>query len=462
MTVAARPARGDEGALAAVLPADAWALWVDDPDLALTLQGDGYRLVDDQPDAVVVTSARGLRWAPAAPTAIALLDGNRVVPTADGRAHDAAARLLANVRVRAATAVAVRLLRRGGPGTITTGDWDHSRPLELGAGAPVDRRRPVDRYPRRALAVRTAGGGPSVLEAAVRAATGGDVLAAPLGRPVVAGGGTLLVPLREGMLRLGIAAGRDQVLGPAAVLREVASGAPDGALAGRVPRLLREGAVGPASWTLEQLMPGQAASAPLPPSVLDQSVEFLLALHGVAGDPSSSAESLLQDAATVRSLAHAGGAVEELAVSAADVVADLPRGYGHGDFWHHNLLVSASGELAAVVDWDSAASGRLPFLDLMHLVTSQQQLPGPHNWGRAVVEALLPWAAGGGDAWARRFGRGIGVPVTPRLLTALVTAYWLDWLAYQLTHYAGRRADARWLQGNVRLVRDVLSRQPSP
>jgi hypothetical protein len=68
----------------------------------------------------------------------------------------------------------------------------------------------------------------------------------------------------------------------------------------------------------------------------------------------------------------------------------------------------------------------------------------------------LPWARAGGDDVVRSFAGRIGIDVTPARLEALVTAYWLARVAYQLTRYADRAERTVWKTQNVDVVLDAL------
>jgi thiamine kinase-like enzyme len=130
----------------------------------------------------------------------------------------------------------------------------------------------------------------------------------------------------------------------------------------------------------------------------------------------------------------------------------------HGDFWHGNLLVDG-GRLTGVVDWDAAGPGRLPLLDYLHLVTIAEHTRRRHaSLGETIVSFLLPWARDGGDEPARElFSLTTGGDLDPPTLEALVTAYWLDYAAYQLRLYADR-SDPQWFEPNVSSLLEVLGR----
>jgi hypothetical protein len=467
MTVAGAGARGDEGALAAVLPAAARTLWVDDEGLAGDLVGGGYDVTTDvttgvstgSTDVAVLTGAAGLEAAPPADVVIVLLDGTRR-SALTGRLHDAAARLRAHARVRAQAREAERQLRGQGHRQVCVLSWDEGVPLASRA-APGAARSPArpESYPRRVVLVAGEPDGPTVLDRALEQA-GCRPPVEPTGglRATVSPGGAALLRVDRGLLRVGLARGCHQVDTPASVLALLALPTSGAEVSRRTPDLIGRGRAGGASWSLEQWMQGAPARPPLAGPLLEDCVDFLVALHPVpSGQPRQGPE-LRAAAADVERLSARPEAVRRLAQRAEDALQELPRGFAHGDFWHRNLLVD-QGRLTGVVDWDSARAGTLPFLDLMHLRATQSLRPGGHSWGRALVESLLPWAERGGDRHAERYAAALGVPVDAGTLRALVTGYWLTWLDYQLTHYELRRQEPRWVRGNIDLVVAALSGQ---
>jgi hypothetical protein len=463
MTVAGAGARGDEGALAAVLPAAAQTLWVDAEGLAGDLAGGGYDVTTGastgSADVAVLTGAAGLEAAPPADVVIVLLDGTRRSNVA-GRLHDAAARLRAHARVRTQARQAERQLRRLGHRQVCVLTWDEGVPLASRA-APGAARSPArpESYPRRVVLVAGEPDRPTVLDQALEQAGCGPRVEPAGGlRATVAPGGAALLRADRGLLRVGLARGCQQVDTPASVLELLALPTSGAEVRRRTPELLGRGHSGGASWSLEQWMPGAPARPPLAEPLLEDSVDFLVALHGVPGDRPWRGPELAAAATDVGRLSARPEVVRRLAQRAEEALQELPRGFAHGDFWHRNLLVD-QGRLTGVVDWDSARADTLPFLDLMHLRATQALRPGGHSWGRAVVESLLPCAERGGDRHVERYAAALGVPADPGTLRALVTAYWLTWLDYQLTHYELRRQEPRWVRGNIDLVVDALSGQ---
>ena len=137
-------------------------------------------------------------------------------------------------------------------------------------------------------------------------------------------------------------------------------------------------------------------------------------------------------------------------------VADLPHGFGHGDFFTRNILVDR-GRLVGVVDWDAAGPNRPPLLDFLHLWHMGRHKIGDLDWGPSIVSDLLPWAREGGDDVVRSLARRIDVDVSPSKLEALVIAYWLARVAYQLSRYADRTERPVWMRQNVDAVLHELS-----
>lgn len=456
MTVAG--VRGSEGALAAVLPCGARELWTDDVALGASLS-HGYTVDAARPDVVVLTGPAGLRDAPPAEAVVLLLDGVQRAIAGGGRAADAVARLAAHARVRRQVRQAQRRLQELGHRRVCVLPWDTEVPLgRRDAGsAPRPLHRPAS-YPRRAV-VAAGPRVPSLLDALLEELR---ATPRPLARPTVTQGGTALLATDRGLLRIGVGRGRRQVEAPAAVLELLGGGRLPPAAASRVPVLLGSGRLGGASWSLEQEMRGAGVRPPLSAALREDCVDFLVALHRVPhAAPLGSTGGLDDAVALAGQLTGRPADVHRLAQDARERLEGLPRGFAHRDFWHRNLLV-ADGRLSAVVDWDSAGGGALPYLDLMQLVTTSALRPGGHQWGRALVQTLLPWAERGGDRYAERYAAALGVERSPELLRSLVTVFWLDWVGYQVDRYAERRSDPRWVRGNVAAVLDALVVSGSP
>ena len=180
-----------------------------------------------------------------------------------------------------------------------------------------------------------------------------------------------------------------------------------------------------------------------------------IGLHSAAiGDGST----LLEQAETVARAITPTDAkkVEALARQLEADLADVPRGFAHGDFFHGNLLVEGE-RLVGVVDWDAAGPGRLPLVDLLHLRHATHAV-AEVDWGPMIVRKLVPWARSNGDELVHDYCRRLGFSVDERRLAALVFAYWLDRVACQLRTHRHRLTDRRWLGRNVALVLRAASR----
>jgi aminoglycoside phosphotransferase (APT) family kinase protein len=131
----------------------------------------------------------------------------------------------------------------------------------------------------------------------------------------------------------------------------------------------------------------------------------------------------------------------------------VPRGVAHGDFWAENLLV-ADGRLRGVVDWSGAGAGRLPLLDLYHLLVDRAE----GMIGDAIVSWLLPAVASGGGPLVASYCARVGLDRDPELLRALAAAYWLEHIAHHLRSYADRAERPAWLARNVHAPAAALLR----
>jgi aminoglycoside phosphotransferase (APT) family kinase protein len=435
------------GWLPAVLPADARRFRIDDATLAAVLANAGADLVEAgvEADVEVVRSAGSL--AGDSPVAIVSIPPARAAGRS--RAVHLAAKLAGAGRALVEGERARRALRRRGYGDVLVLRWDVRHRAAL-PGFPKPHRTPAERVPSGALAVGRRGPrAPSLLDAAIEAA-GRAVGAALRPRWVSIRPGPVLVFTDIGVLRIALGPGRVEVDDQAAALEALAGAAAPPLVADRIPWLLARGEAGLASWSLERLRPGARLAPRLTPALLGECVDFLVALHAAGG---AEPRSLAERAETVAAVCSGEGAVRLRALAARldDDLAGVPRGFGHGDFFAGNLL-AAGDRLTGVIDWDAGGPGRLPLLDLLHLRLTAVPYGGDENWGRAVLDRLVPNARAGGDETVRRYCRGVGLDPDPELLEALVLAYWLEYAAYQLRAHPDRHDQPEWIERNLELV----------
>jgi aminoglycoside phosphotransferase (APT) family kinase protein len=277
-----------------------------------------------------------------------------------------------------------------------------------------------------------------------------------VGAPIHADGisirsGLLIANAEPGLLRAAVGFGSRQIRSHGAALTSLRVSNPPPLVAERVPWLLASGRCGLAEWSLERRLNGRRATHPVRDPLLADCVDFLVALHSV--DCAEPPKSVLREQVEIVARAARPPEAEAVQVLAAQLgagLADLPRGFAHGDFFHGNLLTDA-GRLVGVVDWDSAGPGRLPLIDLLHLRYTTQSVPD-FDWGPRLIKELLPWARAGGDHIARNYCDRLGFSLENRHLEALVFAYWLDRVSYQLRIHAYRWVQPVWLERNVSVV----------
>jgi len=439
-------ARGDEGALAAVLPVTVRSVVTDDPSFGRALRHEAAGA--DQPDAAVMTDPR-IDSVTDAPVVVAMVDEKRL---RDGgsRPADAGLRVIAHLVVRRRATTAARRLRSAGLDAQVL-FWDHRQAFPLPARrAPAPAPWTPTSYPRHALVVACRDGTAQTVADAALVAAGRLVPELALATE----GGSLVVVTADEVVRVALGAGRSEVLGSVKASQVLRAAEPDPVVADRVPWMRDHGTAGLGVWSVERRLRGARATLPLSRDLSEQCRAMLVALFGLGPAPG---RLCAEDAWRVSSSAprHVAGALARLAEAADRVLSDVPRGFGHGDFWYENLLVDG-GNLAGVLDWDSAGPGRRPLLDLLHLMlTARRRVPG-YRWGDALVAELMPWADVGGDELAQRYCRDLGVDASPAVLRALVVAYWLDRLRYQLDRYADRAVRPAWVANNiVRVARSL-------
>jgi hypothetical protein len=367
------------------------------------------------------------------------------------KARRVAARLAGPVALLRDIAGARAALRRHGYQRIAVTTWDFGRPFGLGR-TEGRRRNLAERLPRHAVVVGyMADPGPTLLDAV--AVQADAIVAGSVGgaRPSVRSG--LLVSVGErGVLRTAVGPARAQIVSQVAALEELLEGPVPELDTQVIPEMLGFGRAGLADWSLEQRLAGSTPSAPLDGKLFGAALDFLLALHACGSRSavkSSSATSV--DAAAALLAPARAEALRAVSHRVAAIVNDLPHGFAHGDFFEGNLLVEG-GKLVGVVDWDAAGAGRPPLLDFLHLWHLNRRRVEDVEWGTTIANDLLPWARTGGDDTVRSFAGRIGIEVTPARLEALVAAYWLARLAYQLTRHADRAERRVWVENNVDAV----------
>jgi aminoglycoside phosphotransferase (APT) family kinase protein len=134
----------------------------------------------------------------------------------------------------------------------------------------------------------------------------------------------------------------------------------------------------------------------------------------------------------------------------------LATGWGHGDYWLGNVLVSPHGdETTGIVDWERAAAGDLAVLDTVQLLVTTRALVRRRELGSIVREL----AAGSG--WSAHEERLLDTLreelCDDRVSTRdLVLLAWLRHVANNLSKRAGYAGHRIWLRNNVVAVLDLF------
>lgn len=443
---------GGHGWLAAVLPATATRFRVSDAELGATLEDAGGELVEHHPDVEIGpgTFLRGDAGLGVVRLGRSDLSGRSSI----GRAWKRTSQSL-SVRVHAARAS--RALRALGYESNEVITWDLGQTFGLPEirdrrhrGSFVERGL-LDHLPQRALVVgRSSRSEQTLLEASVGEALdgGGDEDSVWLSMRE----GLLIRSDSECILRVAVGPARNHLDAQRAALVALEAAPPT--IRKRAPRLLSRGRSGLADWSLEERVAGARPPAPLSERLVAECLDFLVDLHAFGGEArgDTSATAMARFAERVCDPARRE-AVGELGRRVDGSLADVRRGFAHGDFFRGNL-VAVDGGLAGVVDWDAGGPDRLPLIDLIHFKLYSQRL-GSEDWGHAIVGDLLPWARSGGDEVVRSYCSRIGLELGSRL-PMFVAAHWLDHVAYQVRTYADRPTRQRWVQRNVDHVIDAL------
>ena len=417
------------------LPAEASRLQVRDPALAATLTDAGAEIVASGADAEIATSgdvSGTTPWA-AVPVEAAMTQSRIRVARLGARAARSAV-----VRSRARRAAAG--LRSAGYPDVSVFTWEPSlRVAPLGSPAPGL----LARFPLRAVAIGRAPGTPTILDESVRAAGIGPP------RSLRAKGGLAFAFGDDSVLRVAVGPGRHKLAAQRTALEQLRALDPPAGVTARLPRQLGSGWTGLGFWTAEQRLEGSPPPGPTP-ALLAECVDFLAGLWAAGRGAPVGPRGLRAQAERIAAVSSGEAAARVLALAerAEAELAQLPRGFAHGDFGLPNLFVR-DGTLSGVADWEAAGAGALPFLDLFHLLV-ELELREREGVGAGFARILLPLVAAGGGPHVARYGELVGIRPTPELLRALASAYWLELIGYALATYdRGERRQRRFVAENV-------------
>jgi hypothetical protein len=437
--------------LPAVLPAEARRFRALDGQMKATLADAGADCSGIAPDVEI------------APLSELAGDARHAIISIDASQREGGALLVrAPRRAAAALRASLRARRTGkelharGYDVVEVFPWDIDHLLYLPGVRDSRRGHPLAEWlPERAIVSGTRGARePTMLEAVTKeaqAAAGGELRHGwPLARPAM-----LVVITDRGVLNVAVGQGRIKIELQNAALAALANAPAE--VTQRLPRVIASGRTGLADWSLDSKLSGSAPPGQLPPALVAEAVDFLVALHEV-DDPSSPAASIAADADMVASVCMTpenASRIRQLGEALERDLADVPRGFGHGDFWTHNLLVSGE-RLTGVIDWDGSGHRRLPMLDLLHLLLSAHRGRTREYFGRALVSYLLPSARAGGEPPVREYARRIGMALDADRLEALALAYWLDRMALEISAFQDRAHRPVWVRDNVEYVIESL------
>lgn len=444
----------------AVIPADCRRAEVlGDGELAALLRAAGVRQVAEDtslqaqpgPDAILLGPGRSAgsdidavadRLAPGGIVAVPVGGGGR-----SGVARWARRRVGAAARVAASSRRWERAMRAAGlePRTLATGARWRAHHLQPGDGRALPTTG--------AIVIGTRGKPrPNVLERGLAEAEHALGTRLRIAETTVRGSGALLARAiaddgHEYLLRLAAGPSAALLESSLANLRAIAAGAP-GMVRDRLVLPLAECDLELASLAVEPRVEGRAPSR-LGRRLWSESLEFLVGLRSATpAGPAPAGLAADADQLAPHLSEPERGVLERTVRSLADLLAPLPTGWGHGDFWPGNLL-ARRGRLLAVVDWDGARADALPLLDLLHLIALGDTRLRRRSHGRRCTAALWPLARSGGDERIRAYCEATATPREPATLEALAVAYWLTRVARDLRTFGDRAGRRRWMEENV-------------
>lgn len=413
------------------------------------MEAAGAELVDSDPDVEIGAAASLLGDASCAITELRAPE-----PRGQSRALRGVKRLAGSAEIRRRVQTAHWAIRDRGYEAPRTMTWERGVTLRRkGEGIPY--RRFAHRFPLNAVVVSNGdAGGITAFEAAMAAASAATGMVVDPAELLLGASGVIVAKTDGAVLRVAVGPAARRIEEQVAALSSLEALEPAPMVADRIPWTIAHGKAGLAVWSLERVLPGGTVSARLGQGVLGECLDFLVAIHQIGRDLAPSPG--VGDAEVIGTLCGepVEAAVLRVGERLQDELADLPRGFGHGDFWSGNLLAQ-DDRLVGVVDWPGASAGRLPLLDLFHLkLSTMRELTGA-SLGSIVLGRLLPTARAGGDSLDREYCRRVGLTIDSRTSESLVAAYWLQAVAHELLdpdrdpHQA---ADPDWRRANVEAV----------
>lgn len=382
----------------------------------------------------------------------AILDLGQNQPDGGGRLRRASRRASAWLSVQRQARAACEGLRAQGYADVRVIAWDYEQPIVL-PGMPRAERSIAERLPERAVVVAHREPGASSLLHDVLHEAAGRFGERPHVRRLLVRAGVLVAILDQSVVRVAVGPASRRIYQQGRVLAALAD-AP-AVIGERLPLPVHTGETGLATWSVEPRMPGEPIVGEVSGPLLDECLAFLVALHGV-GDRTPS-RSIADDARRCASVCESAAVQSELRALGDRlevILADVPRGAAHGDFWVQNLL-RTGGRLAGVFDWDGGGEGRLPLLDLIHLRVSGYRDGVRISLGTALLRSELDVARQGGDELTRRYCALIGLTPDPAVLEALVHAFWIERAALEL-ELRPDMVSPHWIDDNVVAVLDQL------
>lgn len=255
---------------------------------------------------------------------------------------------------------------------------------------------------------------------------------------------------RRFMLRLAAAPGRRLLENGLAALDRITAPGVDPIVKERVVAPLARGEVGRLLYAAEPLMSGTAPRV-MTATLWDDCIEFLAHLLRIEPVVAAASSELATAARLIADFVDGRGDrqwLTELGCRLDERLAEMPRGWEHGDFWVENILVE-SGRLASVLDWDTARPAALPLLDMFDLISLSE--PGRTSLfpGQRLKSAIWPLIAGDPDARLLRYCAAVGLDADAGQLGDLARAYWLNRVARDLTEVPDRRRRGGWLAANI-------------
>lgn len=144
-------------------------------------------------------------------------------------------------------------------------------------------------------------------------------------------------------------------------------------------------------------------------------------------------------------------------IKATLIGREIPLVWGHGDFWHGNLLFNNSRKLVGVVDWDLSCHKSLPVMDLAHFLCYLCSELKSMTFSSALIQQLFSGELlrAEHDLW-QDYCESMGLDQDIDSLRPFFVGHWLIHMGTVTSRSTQHRLSRQWIQGSFYNVLDQI------